>query len=214
MTELAIFQRGMPNPWLHFLTVSVIAMPLLAASLCCFFLLFTRISPTHKEASPVSVQIVNLPPAPPKPVPTPPRRPSKPRLPMPMPSNIPVTVPEQPPPPPDTESPPPPEAPPAPAAAAQENANPTGTTSAYAISKPKPEIPAELRRQPMNVSVMVKFAVGADGSVAAELIQATPNPKLNQWLLETFRRWRFFPAIHFDQPVKSELIITVPIKIH
>jgi len=131
-----------------------------------------------------------------------------------MPSNTPVTVLKQPTPPPDTEPPPPPEAPPAPVAATQENANLTGTTSAYAVSKPMPEIPTEFRRLPMDVSLVVKLTVGPDGTATAELIQATPNPKLNQWLLETFRRWKFFPAIHFDQPVKSELVITVPIKIY
>ena len=87
------------------------------------------------------------------------------------------------------------------------------TSGAHAIFQPSPEIPSELRRHAMALTVIVHFTVAADGAATAELEEAAPDPQLNQVLLNTFRRWRFFPAMEDGKPVPSTLILKVPVRV-
>lgn len=88
-----------------------------------------------------------------------------------------------------------------------------GTNAARAIFQPAPDIPPELRRHALSTVAVVRFTVASDGTASAELVEATPEPRLNQVLLDTFRRWRFFPAVAQGKPVASTLILKVPIRI-
>jgi protein TonB len=111
--------------------------------------------------------------------------------------------------------------PPAPAAAAPQQAlapppNPGlagGRTGARAIFQPPPQIPDELRRSRIDTVALVVFHVAADGSATVELRQATDDPRLNQVLLEGFRKWRFFPATEHDRPVASTIELRVPVRV-
>jgi protein TonB len=71
-------------------------------------------------------------------------------------------------------------------------------------------LPDDLREQAYQTVATARFTIHADGSVDVELIRATPNPRLNQLLLETLRRWRFFPALRDGRPVES----TQDIRVH
>lgn len=88
-----------------------------------------------------------------------------------------------------------------------------GTSGARAIFQPLPDIPADLRRHALDVVARVRFTIASDGTATAELIEATPDPRLNQVLLETFLKWRFFPAVEQGKPTASVLVLTVPISI-
>jgi len=91
---------------------------------------------------------------------------------------------------------------------------PSGNTGgARAIFQPAPEIPSELRRHTMALTVVVRFSIAADGTTTAELEEATPDPQLNQVLLSAFRRWRFFPAMEDGRPVPSMLTLKVPVRV-
>ncbi|WP_244196063.1 energy transducer TonB [Paraburkholderia susongensis] len=92
----------------------------------------------------------------------------------------------------------------APAAAATSNA------TARSISQPLPALPDDLREQAYQTVATARFTIHVDGSVDVELIKATPNPRLNQLLLETLRRWRFFPALRDGRPVES----TQDVRVH
>jgi protein TonB len=108
----------------------------------------------------------------------------------------------------------PPPATPAPAPPSVQPAPPAGgTTSARAIYQPMPEIPDELRRRRLDAVAVVVFRVHPDGSAAVELREATDDPRLNQALLDGFRRWRFFPALDHDKPVASILELRVPVQV-
>lgn len=85
--------------------------------------------------------------------------------------------------------------------------------SARAILRPMPEIPDDLREHTLDAVAVVRFAVAADGSAGATLVQATPIPRLNQLLLEAFNRWRFFPALKDGKPVASVMELRVPVRI-
>jgi protein TonB len=97
---------------------------------------------------------------------------------------------------------------------AQHGATPAGSasadTAARAMSQPLPSLPDDLREQAYQTVATARFTIHADGSVEVELIQATPNPRLNQLLLDALRRWRFFPALREGRPVES----TQDIRVH
>jgi protein TonB len=85
--------------------------------------------------------------------------------------------------------------------------------SARAILRPMPRIPDELRAHALDTVAVVRFDVAPDGSANAMLLRATPNPQLNELLLEAFKRWRFFPALRDGKPVASVLELRVPVKV-
>lgn len=88
-----------------------------------------------------------------------------------------------------------------------------GTGGARAIVQPAPVIPPELRRHVMNLVAVVRFTIAADGSASAELEEATPDPRLNQALLDAYQRWRFFPATQHGKPVASTVTLRVPVRV-
>lgn len=87
--------------------------------------------------------------------------------------------------------------------------SPSGDASAHAIAQPLPELPDDLREQAYQTVATARFAIHVDGSVDVELIKPTSNPRLNQILLETLRKWRFFPAMQTGHPVESRQDIRV-----
>lgn len=101
------------------------------------------------------------------------------------------------------------------AASPDENANATpssrssGDAAAHSISQPLPELPDDLREQSYQTVATARFAIHVDGSVDVELVKPTPSPRLNQILLETLRKWRFFPAMQAGHPVESRQDIRV-----
>ena len=102
---------------------------------------------------------------------------------------------------------------PAPSGSARKEWLAGGTGTGGAIFHPAPVIPPELRRHALDMVAVVHFTIGIDGRVAVELEQATADPQINQILLDTFRRWRFFPAMQGGKPVVSTLVLRVPIKV-
>ncbi|WP_408288291.1 energy transducer TonB [Paraburkholderia sediminicola] len=102
--------------------------------------------------------------------------------------------------------------PPAHAAAPSEEksaATASGDAAAHSISQPLPELPDDLREQAYQTVATARFMIHVDGSVDVELIKPTPNPRLNQILLESLRKWRFFPAMQAGHPVESRQDIRV-----
>jgi periplasmic protein TonB len=98
------------------------------------------------------------------------------------------------------------------AATPQETAPSTsnsGTTQARLLSQPIPVLPDDLREQGYQLTAVAHFKIHADGSIDVELIKPTQNPRLNQILLETLHRWRFFPAMQNGHPVESEQDVRV-----
>jgi protein TonB len=89
----------------------------------------------------------------------------------------------------------------------------TGTMSARAIYKPMPEIPESLRHRAVDLLAVARFRVTVDGSAQVELTQPTSDPDLNRALVETLKRWRFFPAMQAGKPILSTIDIRIPISV-
>jgi len=88
-----------------------------------------------------------------------------------------------------------------------------GNMGARAIYSPLPEIPDTLRRRNLELVAVARFRVAANGSAQVELTQPTSEPELNQALLASLKRWRFFPATQDGKPVASSIDIRVPISV-
>ncbi len=84
---------------------------------------------------------------------------------------------------------------------------------ARAIYRPLPEIPEALRRRSIDLVAVARFRVAADGSAAVALIEPTPDPGLNRALLETLKKWRFFPAMADGKPISATIDIRIPISV-
>jgi protein TonB len=174
--------------------------------------------PPSSEPPPLAM---DPPPPPPLVQSTPPPPPE----PQPDPLPAPVAKPAPPPPPPRPARPqrsapsaPPPVAaapvPPSPAPAPPvASAPPSGNMGARAIYQPLPEIPDELRRRAIDLVAVARFRVAANGSAEVELIEPTPDAALNRALVETLKKWRFFPAVDAGKPVASTLEIRIPISV-
>ena len=85
--------------------------------------------------------------------------------------------------------------------------------SARAIYQPMPEIPEALRRRTIDLVAVARFRVDATGRAQVELVEPTADPDLNRVLLESLRRWRFFPATQAGRPVASTIDVRIPVSV-
>jgi periplasmic protein TonB len=86
-------------------------------------------------------------------------------------------------------------------------------SGARAIYAPTPTIPDDMREDVFQAVAIAHFKVGPDGAVEVTLAQPTPNPRLNQILLETLRQWKFFPAMKDGVAIASEFDVRIPISV-
>ena len=107
--------------------------------------------------------------------------------------------------------PPPPK--PEPSASPSTGQGGTQKMGARALYQPKPKLPEDLRDETIHTVLVARFHINPDGSAAVELIQPTPNPRINQSFLNTLKTWRFFPAIQAGKPVASVLDVKLPIDV-
>ncbi len=86
-------------------------------------------------------------------------------------------------------------------------------SGARKIFHPLPQIPEDLREEAFNSAALARFHIAVDGNVEVELVRPTQNPRLNRILLDTLKKWKFFPAIKNGNPVASTVDILVKIEV-
>ena len=87
------------------------------------------------------------------------------------------------------------------------------SSGARAIYAPTPTIPDDMRENVFQAVAIAHFRVAPDGTVEVTLAQPTPNPRLNQILLNTLREWKFFPAMKDGIAINSEFDVRIPITV-
>jgi protein TonB len=87
------------------------------------------------------------------------------------------------------------------------------SAGARAMYAPTPTIPDDLREGAFSTVAVARFRVSADGEVDVSLVKPTPNPRLNQILLDTLKQWKFFPAMKEGIAIKSEFELRIPIAV-
>jgi protein TonB len=212
------------DPWqrLPWLVPAAVALSLL--SVTGFLALLAGPAYVARAPAAVEMQVLELPPSPAVVMPPLPEAEPPPPPPVVEPETLPLPEAKAAPPPPKprprpakpSPSPPPPQATPsAPAPAAPPAAAPPdgGNMGARALYQPKPEIPEQLRHRSLELAALARFRIAADGSAQVELVEPTPDPDLNRSLMETLRKWRFFPELRNGMPVASTLDIRIPISV-
>lgn len=86
-------------------------------------------------------------------------------------------------------------------------------SGAHAIYAPVPKIPDELRENVFNAVAVAHFKVSYDGTVDVTLSTPTPDPRINQILLDTLKGWKFFPAMKEGVAVNSEFDVRIPVSV-
>ena len=97
-------------------------------------------------------------------------------------------------------------------AAAASRGAASGRLSSHAryLSNPKPDYPAEARRERQEGVVLVSVEVGADGRAGeVSLGRSSGFPLLDEAAVEAVRRWSFAPAEEAGVPVSSRVEVPV-----
>lgn len=84
---------------------------------------------------------------------------------------------------------------------------------ARALYAPLPKIPDELRENAFSTVAVAHFVVGPDGNVEVTLTTPTPDPRLNELILDTLHQWKFFPALKDGVAVASQFDVRIPISV-
>jgi protein TonB len=87
------------------------------------------------------------------------------------------------------------------------------SSGARAMYAPAPAIPDDMREEPFSTVAVARFKVSPEGEVDVSLVKPTPNPRLNQILLDTLKQWKFFPAMKEGVAVNSEFEVRIPIAV-
>ena len=87
------------------------------------------------------------------------------------------------------------------------------SAGARAMYAPTPTIPDDLREGAFSTMAVAHFKVSPEGNVEVTLIKPTPNPRLNQILLDTLKQWKFFPAMKNGIAIASEFEVRIPIAV-
>jgi protein TonB len=87
------------------------------------------------------------------------------------------------------------------------------SSGARAMYAPPPTIPDDMRENPFSTVAVAHFKVSTEGNVDVTLVKSTPNPRLNQILLDTLKQWKFFPAMKDGVAIDSEFEVRIPIAV-
>ena len=87
------------------------------------------------------------------------------------------------------------------------------SVGARAIYAPVPKIPDDLREDTLATLAVAHFNVSYEGKVEVSLVTPTPNPRLNQILLDTLKQWRFFPAMKNGIAIDAQFDVRIPITV-
>ena len=89
----------------------------------------------------------------------------------------------------------------------------SGGSGPEAIYSPAPTIPDDMRGEVLQAVAVARFQVSSTGEVAVSLTKPTDFPRLNDFILETLRTWRFRPAyrngVAVDSDAQIRLLIAV-----
>jgi TonB family protein len=58
--------------------------------------------------------------------------------------------------------------------------------------------------------ISLRAAIAADGSVEEIRVLSGSDSSLNALAAETLRRWKFRPALLEGQPVRVEIVVSIP----
>jgi TonB family protein len=83
----------------------------------------------------------------------------------------------------------------------------------FPINKQDPQFPEEIVARNLSRLVVVYAEISNEGKVGSMRIIQSPNPLLNQPLLEALSQWTFRPAEMSGQPVAVKALFGIPLSL-
>ncbi|HJT24251.1 MAG TPA: energy transducer TonB, partial [bacterium] len=85
---------------------------------------------------------------------------------------------------------------------------------AVAVYSPAPVIPAYLRNQNLQASVVIEFFVTAQGQATPRLLDSSGNDELDAIALDTVKKWEFKPAVKNNAPLDSKSRLRIRFEVY
>jgi TonB family protein len=83
----------------------------------------------------------------------------------------------------------------------------------FPIVKERPVIPAELARRNPNQLLIAYAVINTDGTVEQLSIKQSPDPSLNEIVLDALRKWTFRPARRNGEVVSAKFLVGIPLRV-
>jgi TonB family protein len=82
----------------------------------------------------------------------------------------------------------------------------------FPIVKERPAVPAELARKYPDRLVIAYALINTDGTVDQLSIKQSPDPLLNDIVLDALRKWTFRPARRNGEVVPAKFLVGIPLR--
>ena len=82
------------------------------------------------------------------------------------------------------------------------------------ISSPSPKIPSYLQDRNLKASVVIDFAIAADGSSSPRLVGSSGNEELDALAIASAKRWQFRPAEKDHQAIYSKIRLRINFEVN
>lgn len=86
-----------------------------------------------------------------------------------------------------------------------------GLVLPFPTVKERPSLPAELVRNNLGRMVIVSGVINVEGQLEQLVVRASPNPLLNEPVIEALSRWLFRPALLEGEPVETKILLGIPL---
>jgi TonB family protein len=82
----------------------------------------------------------------------------------------------------------------------------------FPILKERPAIPAEVARKNPDRMVIAYAVISTDGTMEQVSIKQSPDPLLNEIVLDALRKWTFRPARRNGEVVPAKFLVGIPLR--
>lgn len=83
----------------------------------------------------------------------------------------------------------------------------------FPVDKEQPEFPEEVLRRNLGRMIVAYAEITTEGKIENSRIIQSPNPLLNQPLIEALGRWTFRPAESNGKPVAVKALLGIPLSL-
>ncbi len=83
----------------------------------------------------------------------------------------------------------------------------------FPITKEDPQLPAEVVSNNLGRLIVVYAEISSEGTPESLRIIQSPNPLLNEPLLEAIAKWTFRPAVLNGEPVAVKALFGIPLSL-
>ena len=79
------------------------------------------------------------------------------------------------------------------------------------MTRERPDLPAELVRKYLRRLIIVYAIINLDGKMEQMSVKDSPDPQLNQPVLDALSKWVFRPGSLNGDPVAMKILLGIPL---